>query len=134
MHPERTGARCRASGIVVLAALLIAVVPASASAVTVSATEGLDAKQAARATLTVQAAPEEANQLTVTVSGSEGAYLFEVRDAAEPSLAGPGCSGGGAPGAPVTCALKVLPALTVVSATGEARSTPAACLRCPPRT
>ena len=78
------GARLR--GALGLAALLIAAVPASAGA--------------------------------VTVSGTQGAYVFEVRDAAEPTVAGAGCSGGGAPETPVTCALKVLPALTVVLGNG----------------
>ncbi|HEX2096922.1 MAG TPA: hypothetical protein VHF50_06075, partial [Solirubrobacterales bacterium] len=101
-----------------LAALLAAALPASAGAVTVSATEGADAKGAAQAALSVQAVPAEANLLSVTVSGGEGAYVFDVRDNAEPSVAGAGCSGGGTPGTPVTCALKVLPTLTVALGNG----------------
>lgn len=126
MHRERLEARCR--GIAVLTALLLAMIPASAGAVTVSATEGADAKGAAQAALSVQAAPTEANRLSITVSGGEGAYVFEVRDDAEPSVAGGGCSGGGAPGTPVTCALKTLPTLTVALGNGgsslDARSLP----------
>ncbi|HYP54872.1 MAG TPA: calcium-binding protein [Solirubrobacterales bacterium] len=110
-----------------LTALLVAAVPASAGAVTVTATETVPVKGGPEALLDVQASPEEANRLSVTASGV-GPYVFEVRDNAEPSVAGPGCSGGGAPGTPVTCPLSTLPTLTVVLGNGgsflDSRSLP----------
>jgi Ca2+-binding RTX toxin-like protein len=116
MHAKKkSGGRCRTGAIVALAALLTAVLPASASAVSVSTTEGAGGKET---TLAIQATPAEANRLTVTASGSDGAYVFTIRDDAEPTVAGAGCSGGGAPGAPVTCPLKVLPTLTALLGNG----------------
>jgi Ca2+-binding RTX toxin-like protein len=69
-------------------------VPAGADAATVR----LDADVVADR-VHFRASPGEANDLTVT--GDDGSLTFI--DAGAPLVAGPGCSGGGAAGVPVTC-------------------------------
>lgn len=57
-----------------------------------------------RAELSFVAAPGEANDLTVSVAGEEGAYYdLRLLDAAAAIEPGAGCSGGGAPGVAVEC-------------------------------
>lgn len=97
------------------------VLAATASAATVTASESPLLKQPQRryATATVEARADEANRLSITLTGGPGHYLLRVHDDAEPILAGDGCEGGGAPGAVVTCAVSVQPgSVTVVLGNG----------------
>lgn len=57
----------------------------------------------------VEAQPEEANRLSIVLTGKPGSFLLEVRDDAEPIEAGSPCEGGGAPGAVVRCPFTVEP-------------------------
>jgi Ca2+-binding RTX toxin-like protein len=58
-------------------------------------------------TLAFAAAAGEANQVTITrAAEAEGVVQLLIVDGGAPLTAGPGCSGGGGPGAPVTCALQ----------------------------
>lgn len=94
---------------------------ATASAATVTASEGRLFKPPNQlyATATVEARADEANRLSITLTGEPGRYLLRVRDDAEPILTGKGCEGGGAAGAVVTCAVSVQPgSVTVVLGNG----------------
>jgi Ca2+-binding RTX toxin-like protein len=93
-------------GAVVCAVLagLLAVAPLGAKAATVDVTT--EAGTPSKATLRFLSGPGESNQVTVTVNGSDTTNLQVVlHDPAVAIAAGAGCSGGGAPGADVTCLL-----------------------------
>lgn len=66
------------------------------------------------ASVGVTAQPEEANRLSIVLTGQPGSFLVQVRDDAEPIEAGNGCEGGGGPGAVVSCSLTVVPGSTTV--------------------
>ncbi|HST68059.1 MAG TPA: calcium-binding protein [Solirubrobacterales bacterium] len=95
------------AGLLALAAAAALVLPASSPAATVGVEEPAPAPPAppsGQAKLTFVAGPGEANRLTVSVA-EEDPDFFRLRlvDSAAPVQPGPGCSGGGAPGAPVLC-------------------------------
>lgn len=75
----------------VAAALAFVALPTSASAGTLAVTGDVH--------LRYTAAPGERNDVTVTADGA----MVTLVDAGAPTVAGEGCTGGGAAGAPVTC-------------------------------
>jgi hypothetical protein len=97
----------RRVGLLALAVGAALILPTSSFAATVGVEEPAPAPPAppsGQAKLTFVAAPGEANRLTVSVAG-EDADFYDLRlvDSGAPILPGTGCSGGGAPGAPVLC-------------------------------
>ncbi len=95
----------RACFAAVLAACLL---PATASAATVSVVEETLAPvpPRERATLLYEGTSGEDNIASIVPAGEEGDSLrYEVTDLHAPLTAGPGCSGGGAPGVAATCLL-----------------------------
>src|ERR1044072_580967 len=67
----------------------------SASAATVTASEGpLLKSPGPYATAKVEAQPAEANRLSIGVVGEPGRYVLQVRDEGEPLAAAEGCNGG----------------------------------------
>ena len=95
----------RACFAAVLAACLL---PATASAATVSVVEETLAPvpPRERATLLYEGTPGEDNIASIVPAGEEGDSLrYGVTDLHAPLTAGPGCSGGGAPGVAATCLL-----------------------------
>lgn len=78
--------------------------PGAASAATVSVTEVTGAQNHAK--LSFEAAPAEANYLTLTVaSESADHYQLQLLDKGAAVNPGGGCSGGGAPDTPVFCTI-----------------------------
>lgn len=78
--------------------------PGAASAATVSVTETTGAKNYAK--LSFEAAPAEANYLTLTVaSESADHYQLQLLDKGAAVNPGAGCSGGGAPDVPAFCVI-----------------------------
>lgn len=92
-----------AGRLLALAACAALALPASSMAATVGVEEDL-AKDPRQARVAFAGSPGEANRLTVSVAGEEGDFLeLRLIDPAAPIQPGPGCSGGGAVGAPVLC-------------------------------
>lgn len=91
------------AGLLVLAAVGAALVlPTSSPAATVGVEEL--ATETRQAKLEFVGGAEEANRLTVSVAGEDpDFYDLRLVDTDVPIQPGPGCSGGGAPGAPVLC-------------------------------
>jgi Ca2+-binding RTX toxin-like protein len=87
-----------------IALLVLIALPTAAGAATVSVAEETGVPNQAQ--LSFLAAPGEANAALVAISAREGDFLkLTVIDAGAPLAAGSGCSGGGAPGAAVTCTI-----------------------------
>jgi Ca2+-binding RTX toxin-like protein len=91
----------------ILAALAVALLPATAGGATVSVTEETLSPAPLpheRATLLFEAGPGEDNIATIVPAGEENGKLrYEVRDLHVPLSAGPGCTGGGGPDVAATC-------------------------------
>ena len=94
----------------ITAVLVIALAPAGAGAATVQVTEQTTAQNPPRqeAALEFLAAAGEANRVRVVRNGTEGDKArYDLSDDGAAITAGPGCSGGGAPGATVSCLVPV---------------------------
>lgn len=92
-----------------LTAVALTVLPASAGAGTVSAKQSAGENGGGLQTrVDFEAAPGETNLLRVSVAARLGdAYLLEVLDSGSPLSAGEGCSGGGTAGTPASCLVEI---------------------------